>query len=56
MLNENVFLEVQLMTCFFNVAPIQKKKPDYVILHVGTIDAWNHQSAEITGKLLKFKN
>ena len=40
---------------FYNLVPLLEKNPDYVILHVGTNDAVNHQSNNITSKIFKLK-
>ena len=37
------------------LVPILEKKPDHIILHVGTNDAINHEGREIVDKLLKLK-
>ena len=40
---------------FYYLVPSLEKNPDYVILHVGTIDVFDHQSSEIISKLFKLK-
>ena len=39
---------------FFNVVPVLKKRPNYLIIHVGTNNATNHTSENLD-KLLKLK-
>ena len=38
---------------FHYLVPLLEKNPDYVILHVGTNDAVDHQSNEFISKILK---
>ena len=41
---------------YFNIIPVIKKKPDFLILHVGTNDAKTCSETEILDKLLKLKH
>ena len=40
---------------FFNVVPVLKKWPNYLIIHVGTNVSTNYTSTEILDKLMKLK-
>ena len=40
---------------FYYLVPLLEKNPDYVILHVGTNDAVDHQSSDIISKIFKLK-
>ena len=40
---------------FYYLVPSLEKNPDYVNLHVGTNDVFDHQSSEIISKIFKLK-
>ena len=52
-LKERSFTGGKTDDMFHYLVPLLEKNPDYVILHVGTNDAVDHQSSDIISKILK---
>ena len=51
----SIFPDAKADDMFYCLAPLLEKNPDYVILHVGTNDAVDHQSNDIISKIFKLK-
>ena len=49
------FPGVKTDVMFYYLVPLLEKNPDYVILHVGTNDAIDHQSSDIISKIFTLK-
>ena len=54
-LKDEYFPNAKADDIFYYLAPLLEKNPDYVILHVGTNDAVDHQANDIISKIFKLK-